>query len=127
MLLLEHDAWLENPSAIQFNPYLDVQFFGQHSMEAVMFHPRFAKKLIIHCNNNPVSGPMNLVDKLLGFFNKGEQSRYSLPHARYQGMLAPVKSVIDPSLGNTIDHHGSTADRLKTGDADLFKIVDVRK
>lgn len=127
LLVLEHDAWLAEPSAIQFNPHLEVQFFGQHAMEAVMFHPRFAKRLINYCDKNEVSGPMQLVDQLLGFFKKGTQSRHALPHARYQGMLAPVKSVIDPSLGNTVNHDGQTADRLKTGDADLFKLVDIRK
>lgn len=127
MLILEHDAWLDNPAAIEFNPHLDLQFFGQHSMEAVMFHPRFARRLVEYCKRNHVSGPMQLVDTLLGYFKKGEQSRYSLPHARFQGPFAPVKSVIDPSLGNTVQHDGTTADRLKTGDADLFKIVNVRK
>lgn len=124
ILILEHDAWLENPSAIQFNPHLEVQFFGQHAMEAVMFHPRFAKRLIKYCEKNPVSGPMQLVDQLVGYFHKGEQSRRALPHARYMGPLAPVRSVIDPNIGTTVDHDGSTADRLKR-DGDLFKIVDV--
>lgn len=127
LLILEHDAWLENPSAIQYNPHLEVQFFGQHAMEAVMFHPRFAKRIVNHCSKHEISGPMQLVDNLLGFFRKGSQSRHALPHARYQGKYAPVKSVIDPNLGNTIDHHGQTSDRLKTGDADLFKIINIRK
>jgi len=123
ILILEHDAWLDNPSAIQFNPNLEVQFLGQHAMEAVMFHPRFARRIVNHCNNNHVSGPMQLVDQLLGYFNKGQQSRFALPHARYMGPLSPVKSVIDPNIGTTVDHEGSTADRL-VKDGDLFKIID---
>lgn len=125
ILILEHDAYCEIPDAIEFNPYLEVQFLGQHAMEAVMFHPKFAKRLMHYCDNNKVSGPMQLVDTLVGFFNKGAQSRYALPHARYIGRHAPVKSVIDPNLGNTVDHDGQTADRLKSGDADLFKIVNL--
>jgi len=125
ILVLEHDAFLEQPSAIEFNPHLMVQFFGQHSMEAVMYHPSFCRLLINYCNSNPVSGPMNLVDELLGFFKKGTQSRHALPHARYQGKLAPVKSVIDPNVGTTVDHFGSTLDRLESGDADLFKLVSL--
>ena len=125
ILILEHDAYLEKPGAIEFNPHLDVQFFGQHAMEAVMFHPRFAKRLVRHCENNAVSGPMNLVDSLLGFFNKGTQSRNARPHARYMGMDAPVKSVIDPNLGTTVDHDGTTADRLRK-DGDLFMIRNVQ-
>ena len=31
ILILEHDAWLQKPSAINFNPDLQVQFFGQHA------------------------------------------------------------------------------------------------
>ena len=125
ILVLEHDAFLEKPSAIEFNPHLMVQFFGQHSMEAVMYHPSFCRQLIDYCNKNPVSGPMNLVDELLGFFKKGSQSRHALPHARYQGKLAPVKSVIDPNIGTTVDHFGSTLDRLESGDADLFRLVSL--
>jgi hypothetical protein len=123
ILVLEHDAWLENPSAIQYNPNLEVQFLGQHSMEAVMYHPRFARRLIRYCETRPVSGPMQLVDTLVGYLNKGQQSRFALPHARYMGPHAPVKSVIDPNLGTTVDHDGSTADRL-IKDRDLFKIID---
>lgn len=125
ILVLEHDAWLENPSAIEFNPYLEVQFLGQHAMEAVMFHPKFAKRLMSYCDRREVSGPMQLVDTLVGYFKKGSQSRHALPHARYMGQFAPVKSVIDPKLGNTVDHHGQTADRLQNGDADLFKIINL--
>jgi len=124
ILILEHDAWLENPSAIQFNPHLEVQFFGQHAMEAVMFHPRFAKRLVNWCATKEVSGPMQLVDRLVGYFDKGRQSRFALPHARYMGRHAPVKSVIDPKIGTTVNHDGTTVDRLNT-DADLFKIIDL--
>jgi hypothetical protein len=123
ILILEHDAWLENPSAIQYNPNLEVQFLGQHSMEAVLYHPRFARRLMRYCETRPVSGPMQLVDTLVGYFNKGQQSRYARPHARYMGPLAPVKSVIDPAIGTTVNHDGTTADRL-IKDRDLFKIVD---
>ena len=124
ILVLEHDAYCEKPGAISFNPHLDVQFFGQHSMEAVMFHPRFAKILVKYCQNNPVTGPMSTVDRLLGYFNKDKQSRFGRPHARHQGPFAPVKSVIDPELGTTVEHDGTTADRLKD-DADLFKMVKI--
>ena len=125
ILVLEHDAWLEKQEPIQYNPHLMVQFFGQHSMEAVLYHPEFSKILVRHCNNNKVSGPMQLVDQLLGFFNKGTQSRHALPHARYQGKLAPVKSVIDPNIGTTVDHEGSTLDRINSGDRDLFKLINL--
>ena len=127
ILVLEHDAFLEKPDVIQYNPNLMVQFFGQHSMEAVMYHPHFCRRLIRYCDRNPVSGPMMLVDGLVGYFRQGKQSRYCLPHARYQGKLAPVKSVIDPNIGTTVDHDGSTLDRLESGDADLFKIVKLGK
>ena len=125
ILILEHDAWLEKPNVIQFNPHLEVQYFGQHAMEAVMFHPKFAKRLINHCTTHPIKGPMTLVDGLLGFSRKKQQSRYALPHARYMGMNAPVKSIIDPNLGATVDHTFFTSERLKTKDRDLFKIVNI--
>ena len=127
ILVLEHDALLKKRSAIHFNPHLYVQFFGQHSMEAVMYHPAFCTQLLKYCAQNEVTGPMNLVDNLLGFFKKGSQSRHALPHARYQGKFAPVRSVIDPNLGTSVDHDGSTLDRLKMGDDDLFEIVDLHK
>lgn len=124
ILILEHDAYLRTPGAIEFNPHLQVQFFGQHAMEAVMFHPDFAKRIVDYCSRNEVSGPMQLVDTLVGYFNKGTQSRHALPHSRYMGPMAPVQSVIDPKIGTTVDHEGTTADRLKK-DGDLFRIVDI--
>ena len=126
ILVLEHDAYLVKPEFIKFDPRFEVTFYGQHSMEAVMYNPVFAKRLIRHIHQNRVTGPMNLVDQLLGFFNKGTQSRHALPHARFIGQGAPVKSVIDPNIGTSVDHDGSTADRLKK-DADLFKIVNLKK
>tara|TARA_R110000868_G_scaffold886_8_gene6764 strand:- start:1062 stop:1697 length:636 start_codon:yes stop_codon:yes gene_type:complete len=125
ILVLEHDAWLVNKNAIVFNDNLDVQFFGQHAMEAVLYHPRFAKRLMRHTMSNEVSGPMMLVDQLVGYFNKGTQSRHALPHARYMGKHAPVRSVLDPNVGTTVSHGDmSTADRLAV-DRDLFKIIDL--
>lgn len=124
ILVLEHDAWLVTPGAIQYDPHLMVQFFGQHAMEAVMFNPKFARRIVKHCDTHPVSGPMQLVDQLVGYFNKKTQSRNALPHSRYMGPLSPVKSVIDPRLGTTVAHNGTTADRLKK-DGDLFKIVNL--
>lgn len=125
ILVLEHDAYLVNKHAIQYNPALMVQYFGQHSMEAVMYHPSFAERILKHCENNEVTGPMLLVDTLLGFFKVGSQSRHNLPHARYQGRFSPVQSIIDPNIGTTVDHNGSTLDRLNNGDGDLFRIVDL--
>lgn len=126
ILILEHDALCVNHKAIRFNPDLDVQFFGQHSMEAVMYNPRFAKLLVEYCKVRSVTGPMNTVDNLLGYFNIGQQSRYGRPHARYMGPKAPVVTVIDPNLGTTVDHKGTTLDRL-TKDRDLFRIVNISK
>ena len=126
ILILEHDAWLQNSAPINFNPSLQVQYFGQHAMEAVMFHPVFCQKILDHVSNNPVTGPMTLVDGLLGYFRVKEQSRYGLPHARYMGKLAPVHSVIDPSIGTTVTHQsGTTVDRLKE-DEDLFRLVELK-
>lgn len=125
LLILEHDAICRVPSAIEYNPHLEVQFFGQHSMEAVMYRPSFAKMLVEYCARHPVTGPMSLVDSLLGYFNRGEQSRYGRPHARFMGKFSPVRSVIDPNLGTTVNHDGSTADRLDK-DGDLFQMIDLR-
>ena len=125
ILILEHDAWLKKPEVINYNPSLQVQFFGQHAMEAVMFHPDFCERILNHVSKNPVSGPMTLVDGLLGYFNRGEQSRYGIPHARYMGKFAPVHSVIDPKLGTTVDHpSGTTVDRLQK-DRDLFRVQEI--
>lgn len=125
ILILEHDAYLKKPNVINFNPNLQVQFFGQHAMEAVMFHPHFAKRILNHVAKHPVSGPMTLVDGLLGYFRRTEQSRFGVPHARYMGKDAPVHSLIDPNLGTTVAHPGgTTADRLKK-DKDLFRLVNL--
>lgn len=126
ILILEHDALLKNKSTIKYDGTLMCQMFGQHAMEAVMFNPSFASILVDYCKNNKVTGPMQTVDTLLGYFKTGSQSRHALPHSRYMGRLAPVKSLIDPNLGTTVQHDGgSTVDRLEK-DADLFHVVDLK-
>ena len=43
------------------------------------------------------------------------------------GKLSPVKSLLDPNLGTTVQHtSGTTLDRLKE-DGDLFHVVDLYK
>lgn len=124
ILVLEHDAYLMNPSQIIYDPRFQVTFFGQHSMEAVMYHPKFAKVLVDYCVSEKVTGPMSAVDRLLGYTRPGEQSRYARPHARFIGPAAPVKSVLDPKLGTSVEHDGTTADRAEK-DHDLFIIKDL--
>lgn len=126
ILVLEHDAWLENPAAIAYNPHLHVQFFGQHAMEAVMINPIFAKRLMKVCERTAVTGPMTLVDTMLGFFNKRTQSRDALPHARFMGKYAPVRTVIDPTIGTTVQHDKTTAQRLYA-EKELFKVVNIEE
>jgi len=124
-LILEHDALLKHPESIFYNPALQVQFFGQHAMEAVMYTPEFCKRLVREAGNREIRyGPMSHVDNLLGYFKLKEQSRYGIPHARYQGVKAPVRSVIDPSIGNTINHDSDIKDRLKK-DKDLFELINL--
>lgn len=128
ILVLEHDAFLERPEWIKFDPRFDVTFYGQHSMEAVMYHPRFAQKLINHVESNIVTGPMSVVDRLVGYLSPRTQSRHARPHARFIGPGAPVKSVLDPKIGTSVIHNktGSTADRADK-DSDIFKIVDLQQ
>jgi len=126
-LILEHDAYLEKPEAIQYNPYLFIQFFGQHAMEAVLFNPSFARELILKLQTQSIAeGPMAFVDRNLGYFNKGTQSLHGRPHARWMGKDAPVKSVLDPELGNTVAHVEPILDRIKDPvQRDLFKITQL--
>lgn len=126
-LVLEHDAYLEHPDVIRFNPGLFIQYFGQHSMEAVMYTPAGCRRILNHINNNKVTGPMSTVDATIGMFRGGHQSRYRLPHARFIGPYAPVKSVVDTTLGTTIDKNSAkqVVDRVIDGEADLFKVVEI--
>ena len=74
---------------------------------------------------NPLARTTIMAPLLEANRNKTQQSRFGLPHSRYQGEFAPVDHVIDPKLGTTVDHDGRTAQRLKSGDADLFKLVNI--
>lgn len=126
-LILEHDALLIKPEAIHFNPNLFVQYFGQHAMEAVMFHPSFCRRLVIHLQKNVVTGgPMSLVDTMLGY-GSTYQSDKGIPHSRFQGRYAPVKSVLDPKIGNTIDHpNKNIKDRISDPiQAELFEMISL--
>ena len=125
-LILEHDAYLEKPEVIKFRPEFTVQYFGQHAMEAVMYHPDFAKDLVLQHQKQSVVGPMNTVDNLVGY-NAKPQARHAWPHARFLGPQAPVRSVIDPTIGTTVMHHNLTHQRVtEEGEADLFKVVRIR-
>ena len=125
-LILEHDALLVNPDCIVFNEGLFIQYFGQHSMEAVMYTPAGARRVVSYVNNTKVTGPMMAVDSAIGMFKKGPQSKHRLPHSRFIGPHAPVKSVVDINLGTTIEKRAKqVVDRIKEGQADLFEIVDL--
>ena len=127
MLILEHDA-LPDPvqwTRIMYLPGFMVQFFGQHAMEAVMINPRFARRVVSYCAQAAVSGPMNLFDHLLGYSRRSQQSRFAMPHARFQGYEAPVKSIIDPKLGTTVAHPGGLTSEFMMQNADLFIQVDL--
>ena len=133
-LILEHDAYLENPDAITYNPYVDITYFGQHCMEANLYRPSFCEFLLKVCRENENGGPFALTEHFLGIASKrryGQLSRFGRPHLRFHGPDAPVRHVIIPQLGTYIQRphkpegDKSTADRLDR-DADLFKIVPLR-
>lgn len=130
-LVLEHDAFLEKPEAIIANPELFIQYFGQHSMEAVLYTPAGCRRLMGYIKRNKVIGPMRTVDDCIGMFNnKDPQSSFRLPHARFIGPYAPVKSVVDLSLGTTIDkvNGRQVVDRIIEDDqANLFKVVSLKR
>jgi hypothetical protein len=134
ILVLEHDAYLENPEMIIYNPGLAMQYLGQHCMEANLYNPWWAKEM---CNLaesiEDLGGPFAMVEHFLGIpagKNKkryGLLSRYGVPHTRFLGPGAPVKHVIIPELGTSLEHRkGKTSDRINTDQADLFKIVPLR-
>jgi hypothetical protein len=59
-----------------------------------------------------------------GHSRYGLLSRHGVPHTRFLGPRAPVKHVIIPELGTSLEHSkGKTSDRILTEQADLFKIV----
>lgn len=134
ILVLEHDAYLQNPEMIVYNPGLAMQYLGQHCMEANLYNPWWAKEM---CNLaetiKNLRGPFGMIEHFLGIpsgTNKkryGLLSRYGVPHTRFLGPGAPVKHVIIPELGTSLEHRrGKTSDRIDTDQADLFKIVPLR-
>lgn len=134
ILVLEHDAYLQNPEMIVYNPGLAMQYLGQHCMEANLYNPWWAKEM---CNLaesiENLRGPFAMIEHFLGIpagTNKkryGLLSRYGVPHTRFLGPGAPVKHVIIPELGTSLEHRrGKTSDRIDTDQADLFKIVPLR-
>ena len=127
-LILEHDALLVDTSQVFFDPRFQVVYFGQHAMEAVMYTPLTAKKLVQSTQGVLIDrGPMSYLDRFLGIYSK--QSEHGVPHARLLGPSAPVRSVIDPKLGTTIDHgdeRSSVSYRVTRGDErNLFFVTDL--
>lgn len=135
LLILEHDAYLENPEMIIYNPGLAMQYLGQHCMEAVLYNPWWAKEMCHLAETiEDLRGPFGMVEHFLGIPVQGVRnsrrygllSRYGVPHARFLGPGAPVKHVIIPELGSTLQHKGKTSDRIDGDQADLFKIVPLK-
>lgn len=126
ILVLEHDAYLENPEVISYNPHVDITYFGQHCMEACLYRPSFAKFIWKVVTEDTNKGPFSMVEHFLG-----QGSRYALlskhgrPQLRYLGPEAPVKHLVIEELGSSIVHNSGkqTSDRIKTDQADLFKVV----
>jgi hypothetical protein len=130
ILVLEHDAYLENPEMIIYNPGLAMQYLGQHCMEAVLYNPWWAKEMCKLAETlSDLRGPFGMVEHFLGIPVSGHSrygllSRHGVPHTRFLGPRAPVKHVIIPELGTSLEHSkGKTSDRIMTEQADLFKIV----
>ncbi len=133
-LVLEHDAYLQNPEMIIYNPGLAMQYLGQHCMEANLYNPWWAKEMCYLAETiKNLRGPFGMIDHFLGIPTGNNKRRYSLlsrygvPHTRFLGPGAPVKHVIIPELGTSLEHRkGKTSDRIDTDQADLFKIVPLR-
>ena len=147
ILVLEHDAFLENPEAIIYNPFVDVTYFSQHCMEAVLFQPSFCKDFLkwikqiragvmkdgrIVKFDGPSSGPFALLETFLG--NNPDENYFKYhkkPHTRYLGLTAPVKDIIIDELGSTIDHSrgkGKTSDnkdRTNYFRGNPFKVISL--
>ncbi len=124
ILVLEHDAWLREPSAIVYNPYIQVQFLGKFAMEAVLYNPEFARKIVKHCGRYRVSGPMTEVYHLIGGFKVHDLHKHNVPHTKFMGDSAPVISVYDPTVGNTVPHYhkgGQNKGKLKVMSEEKIK------
>lgn len=132
-LILEHDAYLKKPEYITYNPFVDITYFGQHCMEAVMFNPSYARLLCDVVENNPVNGgPFSLCEHFIGLNFRNDKrirnmSRYARPCLRYLGPEAPVRHAIIPRFGSMIEHkkkeNMQTSDRLAY-EPELFEIID---
>jgi len=129
-LILEHDAYLEKKvDAIQYNPHVDVTFFGQHCMEAVLFKPSFCKDFIrwIHRLGGQVKngeihrgilyGPFAMVERYLGcLLDCHHHNIKQRPHTKYLGPQAPVRVVLIEELGSSIVHSGAQGGNGKSSD-----------
>lgn len=132
-LVLEHDAYLKKPEYIQYNPYVECTYFGQHCMEAVLFRPSWAKFLceVVEGPSKVNSGPFAICEHFLGMAGgtrTKKQSKYHRPHLRYLGPEAPVRHAIIPKFGSMILHgekgEKQTSKRLEY-EAELFEIIDL--
>jgi hypothetical protein len=120
ILILEHDAYLLKPEYIQYDSKFAWVYFGQRSMEACMISPKFAKKVTEYLNSKGTDfRPMTFVDGLLGLYSHYWAGR-GVPYASFRGLEAPVKAVMDPEHGNTIEHVGVSGKMT----ADEHKLLD---
>ena len=130
ILVLEHDAYLKKPEYITYNPHVDITYFGQHCMEAVLFNPSYAEFLCDVMEDNDVNmGPFSMCEHFLGLSGGKRQkklSKYARPCLRYLGPDAPVRHAIIPRFGSMIGHGRDgekvTSDRLDY-EKELFEII----
>ena len=105
LMVLEHDAYLERPEDLWYDPKYGVIFFDKASMGSYIIQPWFAKMVIEHLLDHVIdTGPFWII-RLVAMKHKIEDLLVNETHPLYK----PVSNqVMSKKYGGTVEHYCTT-------------------
>ncbi len=100
-MILEHDAYLENPENLWFEPTYGIIFFDKAATGSYIIFPWFAEKLIDFLKTNLITvGPYGTIE----YFAIKEGIRNKVVNSKHKRYKAASNQVMSNIYGNTIEH-----------------------
>lgn len=99
LLILEHDAYLENPENIILSTENDIVFFDKAAMGSYLINPNFARLLVeISIDKIIDSGPYAFISE--NFFRT-----HKVIHHLHKKFRSASNQVMSRKYGNTVEHY----------------------
>jgi hypothetical protein len=101
IMVLEHDAYLEKPENLWFDPEYGIIFFDKAATGSYVIFPWFAEKIVNFLARNTIKiGPYATIENI-AIVEKIREKVVNVKHSMYK---AASNQVMSDQYGNTIEH-----------------------